>query len=176
MRIRYMLTRWDLFRASMRALCFSRPPLYFGLGMFALAWGVIFAAGDHQDTPGLIASAIVATLVTLMAMAFSLCAITASLGMQAYLRNNQGMVGEHTLEITAEGLVEATDINWTVSKWESPWCIRETSHYAYIFISDGNAHVVPLRKPLREGSAGDFLIELRTQIRQAQFGRVSGVE
>jgi hypothetical protein len=144
--------------------------------MLVLSWGVIFAVGDHQDTPGMIASAVVATLGALIVAGVSLGALITGLALQAYLGNNEGVVGEHTLEITDEGLVEATDVNRTLIKWRSPLRIRETSRYAYIFVGGGSGLVVPLRKAPREGSVGDFLNELRFRIREAQSGGLPRVD
>ena len=83
--------------------------------------------------------------------------VTAVLGRQSEL-------GEHTLEITDEGLVESTSVNRTLLNWRTPFRIRHTKRYGFIFLSPFNSHPVPKLVPPLEGSTPEFLAELQRRI------------
>jgi hypothetical protein len=107
-------------------------------------------------------------MLTLVAAAIGIFAGFLTIAAQSFLRKDKGVLGEHTLEITDEGLVESTDVNISLATWGSSFRIRETTRYAFIFVSEGNAHIVPLSRSPLEGSVREFLNELRSRIRKAQ--------
>jgi len=59
---------------------------------------------------------------------------------------NQGMLGEHTLEIDPDGLTERTTVNVQRYSWSGIERIEETADFALFFTSAISAHVVPKRR------------------------------
>ena len=63
----------------------------------------------------------------------------------AFLLPQRGIICEHTLEITDEGLVETTEMNRTMHKWSSVLRIMNIFGYLFVYVGDQNAHQVPRR-------------------------------
>ena len=61
---------------------------------------------------------------------------------------NKGIIGQHELEIDADGFVERTEVNETRCLWHGVERIVETDEYVFIYISSLMAHVVPKRTPV----------------------------
>lgn len=149
-------------------MCFQRLLLLLGLPFLALFWGYIFNFAENLSGSSTIVSVVFATMWALVVAAGSIFGAFLVTAAQSFLRKDKGVLGEHTLEITDEGLIESTDVNRSLSTWGSSFRIRETARYAFIFVSEGIAHVVPLSRPPLEGSVREFLEELRSRIRKAQ--------
>jgi hypothetical protein len=130
-----------------------------------------FFVADELDVVGIIASVISAALIALLSIGFGLIATGAILATQS--SKDKGMFGEHTLEITDEGLLESTEVNKLLHRWLSSFRIRETRRYVLIFVNEGICHIVPLTSSPLEGSVGEFLEELRVQIRENQTSETS---
>ena len=84
------------------------------------------------------------------------------------------MTGEHTLELTDEGLVESTAVNRSLHIWNSPFRVRTTPGFTYIEVAAGCAYPVPTGRPPIEGSVPAFLDELSARIRRAGEGGQAG--
>lgn len=169
MRLRYTLTRWDLFRAGLRAMLRQRALLFVAIPLLVFVWWSTYTSEEDRELPKPVRIA-VATLTAATCAGVGVLAGVSIIGAQSFLRRDTGVLGEHTLEITDEGLVESTEVNRSLANWRTLFRIHETSRYAYIYISLGNAHVVPKAKPPLEGSVPDFLRELRVRIRNFQQG------
>jgi hypothetical protein len=105
------------------------------------------------------------------AVAFSLVGLftgSAFLAVQSFLRRDKAVLGKHTLEITEGGLLESTDVNSSLHKWGTAFRVRETSNYAYMYVSETNAHVIPRNRCTSGDSVEVFLAELRA--RSARLG------
>jgi hypothetical protein len=80
------------------------------------------------------------------------------------LKESQGTLGEHTLEITESGLVEQTAVSQILSNWRTPFKVRQSKNYGLIFINSLQAHIIPLSRPSLEGSPEEFLTEFKKRI------------
>src|SRR5436190_2349256 len=169
MRLRYSLTRWDLFRGGLRAMLHQRVLLIVVIPLLAfLAWST-YTNDENRELP-------VPVKITVAILTAATCAGVGVLAgasiaaAQSFLRRDTGVLGEHTLEITNDGLIESTEVNRSLANWATLFRIRETSRYAYIYISANNGHIIPKPSPPLEGSVADFLGELRARITMFQQG------
>lgn len=169
MRLRYEVTRFDLFRAGFRTFISQRILWLFGFAILAFSWWSTFTYEETRKKP-LIVGIMIATFTAGIGAGIGLMAGTAIIATQSFLRRDRGVLGEHTIEITSEGLVESTIVNRTLHNWGSSFRIRGTKRYACIYISDSNYHLVPKNRPPLEGSVDEFLNALGTKIKEIQQG------
>lgn len=73
---------------------------------------------------------------------------------------NKGTLGPHTLRITPEGLVEASDSGESTTYWSGIERIEEVPGYAFVYIGAMLAHVIP-EAHVTEGDFRAFVDELK---------------
>jgi len=83
------------------------------------------------------------------------------------LSKGKGIVGEHQLEITEQGLKERTDYNCSMNTWEGMRAIKKVGGFYFLFVTDNTAHIIPRKKPLCEGDLEGFIQEFRQRIKKA---------
>ena len=163
MRLRYNITRKDVIGAGFRTTLANKVVIGILLVVIVTSWWSIFTGEKFVNLP-LYGRLLLATVVAAFTTSGGiLAAFLISVLQAAMLKNGQGTLGIHTLEITDEGLVEQTDVNRTVSNWRSPFKVKESKHYGYIFVSPAQVHLIPLSRPALEGSPREFLSEFRHQ-------------
>ncbi len=167
MRLRYTVTRWDLFSAGLRAVVHQRVLLIVAIPLLIFVWWNTYIYDENREL-SLPVRILVATLTSTACAGVGVLAGVVIIAVQSFLRRDRGILGEHTLEITEEGLVESTEVNRSLANWRTSFRICETTRYAYIYVSVGSAHVVPKAKPPLEGSVAEFLGELRARIKKFQ--------
>lgn len=59
-------------------------------------------------------------------------------------KENAAWLGDHTMEITEQGVDETTPVGSAHYNWDAIPEIRMTKDYLYIFISSMQAHIIPL--------------------------------
>jgi hypothetical protein len=79
---------------------------------------------------------------------------------------NRGIIGEHELQIDADGLVEKTPLGEVRQGWDSIKKVVSHNNRTYIFISDTNAYILPKNATV-QGDYDAFVAELQ-RIRNAQ--------
>lgn len=72
---------------------------------------------------------------------------------------NRGVIGEHELEISADGIIERTLYNETKSAWGAVEKIESNPEYTFIYMNSVTAHVIPTRRII-EGDLSEFLTTL----------------
>ena len=169
MRLRYTLSRCDLFRAGARAMLRQRFLLIILIPILTFVWWSTFTWDENRGET-LPLRITVATLAAGMCAGTGILAGVLMVAAQSFLRRDKGVVGEHTLEITDDGLIESTEVNRSLANWRTSFRIRESKRYAHIYTSLGSAHVVPKAKPPLEGSVVEFLGELKARIKTSQQG------
>lgn len=105
-------------------------------------------------------------LIYSFAVVFGILAAALIVGMcvsalNIILSKGKGMIGEHQLEITEQGLKELTDFNCSINTWDGMKGIKETGSFFLLFITDHSAHIVPKNKPLSEGDLNVFIEQFR---------------
>lgn len=141
--IRYQITRWDLFTNWLTIFLRNRIIQVFVVAIMILNAGLILG-------PGLSARPFSRTVfygvVYIIGFVGVLLVFQGIVGFAtAFLLKQRGIVGQHVLEITEQGLVERTEFNETLHKWTSICRILSIGGYLYIYVSDNNCHQVPKR-------------------------------
>ena len=167
MRLEYSITRSDLFRAQARALLYQRVLWLIAFPLLGISWWSSFNWQEARSQPTAV-RIITATISASMCGAVGAVGGCVFLGLQSLLRRDKGVLGNHTLEITDEGLVESTDVNRSLMKWGGSFRIRETRRYVYVYVSDTNFHLVPRARLVPPSSLDEFLPELRARIKRFQ--------
>jgi hypothetical protein len=142
--ITHNLTRGDLFFGLMTIVLRNRmlQVMIASLIVFSEVLVVVFDLGA-----GLFSS----TIVLMVVLAFALClAIFISQALlalaMAYLPKERGVVGEHTLKITEQGLIERTEFNESLHMWPAMYRVVSQLGYLYIYVSYSVYHQVPKRR------------------------------
>lgn len=86
----------------------------------------------------------------------------------AFLRPLRGIVGQHSIELRADGLVEKTDINESLHKWAGVRRIRRTGSYLQIYVTDIMYHTIPIAAFQSRLHADAFLMQVRSRRDAAQ--------
>jgi hypothetical protein len=141
--IRYQLTRWDIFANWMTVILRNRMLQAFVLvALIVNAWLVLSPGFGTRPFSGLVFEGVGYIIGFVAILALAQCVM----GMAtAFLLKQRGVVGEHILEITEQGLIERTDCNETLHKWSSVCRIQSLGPYLYIYVGDNNSHQVPKR-------------------------------
>ena len=163
MRLCYTLNRGDLVWAGSRALFHQRGMLLIAIALTAFVWWSTFTYDQNRDLP-IIARVITATVTAIICNGFGIAAGVACVATNYFLRKDRGVLGEHTLEITDDGLVESTEVNRALHNWRTAFRILETQHYIYVYVTATNVHIIPKNRLPIEGSINDFLAALRARI------------
>ncbi len=130
-------------------------------------WWSTFTYEENRSLP-IVVRVITATVTAGLCIGVGMMAGVALTAAQAFLRKDQGVLGEHTLEITEDGLVESTEVNRSLANWRTVFRILESRRYAYVYVSATNAHIIPKHKIPIEGSVDGFLVALRARIEKCQ--------
>lgn len=173
MRLCYTLNRRDLVWAGSRALFHQRGMLLIAIALTAFVWWSTFTDDQNRDLP-IIARVITATVTAAICIGVGIAVGVGCVAAHAFLRKDQGVLGEHTLEITDDGLIESTEVNRSLYNWRTTFRILETRNYAYVYISATHAHIVPKNPLLIDGSVDDFLAALRARIENCKHGNSIG--
>ncbi|MFO1460183.1 MAG: hypothetical protein U1G08_12320 [Verrucomicrobiota bacterium] len=156
-----------MFSAGSHALIHQKLTWIFLLAMMAIVGWSTFTNERNRDLPMFVrflSAAITAGLCAGIGMAGGIVLT----GAQAFLRNDTGVLGEHTLEITDDGLVESTEVNRSLSNWRTRFRIQKIRRYAFIYISATNVYAVPRYRAPFEGSVDEFLAALQERIQRQQ--------
>lgn len=155
MRIRYLVTRGDLVRAQIGALVRQPVLLVAVLVMTGLFAASVVAGPALQETTWqlrLVAGVISAGLFLVLSAVLA-CVLSVLL---VVTRKHQGVVGEHTLELTESGLLETTAFNQSLHRWEGLHKIRRTPAALIIHVTETMFHYVARPRPLLEGNLESF--------------------
>jgi hypothetical protein len=74
---------------------------------------------------------------------------------------NKGLIGDHAITITEEGLRETTQVSESRSTWTGIERIVENEEYVFIYISAYQAHVIPKRAFASEKDSKKFIEQAR---------------
>src|SRR4026209_1570495 len=104
MRLRYRLTRADLIRAQTRAIFHNKVFIGVLVLFFAFLWWSTFTMAEVAKGSEAV-RAITATIMAGIGLIGVLLFTAIILSLQTLLRRDKGVLGEHTLELTEEGVV-----------------------------------------------------------------------
>jgi hypothetical protein len=141
------------------------------LGMLVIL--LIFAGStaffSTESQPGsLMVRAVVAVIWIFLALVLFIIMQLLLAAVIAYARGHKGLLGIHTLVVTAEGLIERTDYNETLHRWKGFHRVRESASYFYLYVSETNFHLVPKRSFTSGQELRSFLEEIKQRAGTAQ--------
>jgi hypothetical protein len=156
MKIRYSLNRLDLFKARIAIVLSNRTILVFLLAIGGL---VFYATLTSKAAPthSLNFRILSATIQLMFVYGMTLGMLVLMSFIQAFTGKEKGVIGEHTLRITDEGLEEATEYNLSLHRWSAFGKRKKRGGLMLIYVTDRMAHIVPVRRPLLEGDLPEFL-------------------
>lgn len=159
MKIRYSLSRADVFFAGLQLMARNWILILFYAGLSVFVFFQTFNLPSRVPQP--LAARIFGASCT---VAVFLCAIGGAVvlvhGLSILVKKLDGVVGEHTLEVTEEGMVERTAFNETVFRWQGFRPIRRSSTYFYLRPNDTMYFQIPRRPGAVEGDLDGFLREI----------------
>jgi hypothetical protein len=59
--------------------------------------------------------------------------------------SSKGVLGEHVIEISVDGLKETTDVNDSFHSWKGIVGVVQNKDYIFIYINPSTAHIIPKR-------------------------------
>ncbi|CAM2973917.1 YcxB family protein [Rariglobus hedericola] len=165
MKLRYTLTRWDLFRAQLRGfMCNNR----------ALLWLILIAAiymfytsmtGSYTADHSLVVKLLTAFMMVCVVIGAAFLGGMTVTVLNLFLSKGKGVLGEHTLEVTEEGLEERTEFNVSLQRWNGIPRVLKIGRSYMIYITDASAHVIPPPSGILEGDAEQFIATVRAKIK-----------
>jgi len=160
--ITYELSRWDLFVSWLTIFLRNRMiQVFVAVAIFV---NMVMVLGPRiRSRPLLLTAVEAAGVVAVFLTGLAACQTLMGLA-SSFIGRQRGVVGEHTLEITEQGLVERTAFNEALHKWPSVSRVLSLCGHLYIYVGDTNFHQVPMsRVPAQE--LRDFEAELRARAR-----------
>jgi hypothetical protein len=166
MRIRFSLTRFDLFKARTAALMSSRP-LQVLLLLIAAFSGFSGFTAESAASKTVGYRIFSASLQIFIVLGFGFCCATLLNAWLSFTAKAKGVIGEHTIEVTDEGLLETTDYNTSLHRWSGFHKMKQSSGFLWIYVTETMAHIVPLERPLLEGDLSLFVDQVRSKFSDA---------
>lgn len=165
MKLRYTLTRWDLFRAQLRGfMCNNRALLW--LMLIAAVYMFYTSMTDSSAVDRSLAVKLIsAFLMVIVVLGAAFLAGMSVVVLNLFLSKGKGVLGEHTLEVTEEGLEERTEFNVSLQRWNGIPKVQKMGLSYLIFITDASAHVIPPPSGILEGDAEQFIATVRSKIK-----------
>jgi hypothetical protein len=74
-----------------------------------------------------------------------------------------GLLGEHTIKLSDEGITESTSVNEGIYNWDGIRSIEQNERYIFIFLNQTMAHIIPKRAFVDPESASLFLQEVQSR-------------
>lgn len=163
MRIRYTLTRMDLVRCNIRTLLHNRLILAVWAALSAVFVLNTFNGSSKTADAHMAVKIFVALVLFLLALAAFFTATALLTALLVLCRTHKGVLGEHTLTVTTEGLVEATEHNESLHRWSAYHRTKRSGAYLFLYVTDTMAHPVPLHRPPITGDLASFEAAVRAQ-------------
>lgn len=156
---KYTLRRWDLLRTQAHALSRNRVLITFFIILST------FTAFLDLREPELAARSVAFKIFFVIVFdAIFITSISAFtlfiVWLMILIRRHRGVLGEHILEVTPSGLIERTEFNETLHRWQGFHKIVSTRSYLYIWVTDSMMHTVPLHSFESEDAARSFQHEI----------------
>ncbi len=165
MKLRYTLTRWDLLNAQMRGFMVNNRGLRWLMLIAAIYMIYTSMTGSSTADHPLAVKLITAFLMVGFVLGSAFLGGMAVVVLNLFLSKGKGVMGEHTLEVTEEGLEERTAFNVSLQRWNGIPKVRKIGRSYMIFITDASAHVIPPPSGILEGDAEQFIAAVRAKIK-----------
>ncbi|MDP4145418.1 MAG: YcxB family protein [Bacillota bacterium] len=99
---------------------------------------------------------IMPTIILSIPMSYYLMLFLMKQQIKNRVKGNEGIIGEHTIEICEDGLREITKVNNSLYLWSGISKIKQDNSYVYIYVEKYTAHVIPKNSFKSEDEAIQF--------------------
>jgi hypothetical protein len=156
--VTYRTTKWNLIAFNLREIG-RRWTIRVALVLFGIYhFGVLVP--HYFAMPGSTLRHIAAaSLFTLGLVVVVSIAVLASLWFMFSTSQNAGVLTEHRLTISEDGITEVTPVNRTEHSWAGVPLIERNSRYIYIYTQQYGAHVIPVNAFSSPQTATEFFVE-----------------
>ena len=157
------LSKQDITSAALAR--FTRPSVLLKSWAF---WSLVVASilafkrGLPHDLIEVLTLVISASLGALLSVMVSLAVLLPRV--RGSLKEGDGVLGEHEYQLTADGLLEKTSVNETITKWSGIKEVQKASRFAFIELKNGTFHIIPLRFFPSQNHEASFLSEIQRLI------------
>lgn len=157
MRVTYNITRMDRFRGMIHLALRSRANLVLYLLMLLAIGGSEFATLPTPTTVVELVATLAMLKVILLGATVAFVVLTVlSLALSTRYKRDPGVLGEHTIELTEDGLIESTNVNRTEARWAGICKVVRTNKYLLVYLGRSEAHLIPRRAFATEDDCDRF--------------------
>lgn len=172
MRIKYSVSRWDLFRWQLYVALRARV---FVLLALLISGTFVWRVMNENETATMPLGAKIASglIVGGLMLVFLWLLLILRLLFTMLLDVKKGMLGEHEMEIRDDGLLERAGNLESIHRWSDLEKVVTTNNYIYIYAHDARprAHIVPRRGPSSETDILAFRDAVEQRIESAEAVR-----
>jgi hypothetical protein len=164
--VQFSLSRWDIVRCRLWVMVHNGKLMAILLLMCVGVPFLNYQRPENVRYPLLYCVFYFVITFALMACVMALLQVLFHI-FWVFVNKNRGVVGEHTLEIREDGLLERTTVNESLNRWGGFHKIQTSRRYLFIFATDNLVHYVPFHSFGSAEAARDFRDELQ---RRANVG------
>lgn len=166
MTIRYIVTRGDLLFATFRSLIRNRFILV--IWTVLIGWICFNAVRGPQVASHALGYKLVFCIFMAVFYFVILFSVTFALtSVMMLLRRNTGLLGEHRLSISDEGITESTSHNESLNRWSAYHRTVKTKRHLMLYVTEVQYHIISRRRPLLEGDLRSFEAMLDAKTKKA---------
>lgn len=159
MKIRYIVKRRDIVYANIKALLSNR--VLVGAWILVSIWISNAWASEEAVMANSLGFKIALFSILFLLYLGILSGVTIMVtAVLALLRKSKGIIGEHQLTLSDEGITETTEFNKSLNKWIGYHKTISTKRYLMLFVCEGQYHIISKSRPLLEGNLSEFEIDL----------------
>ena len=164
--ITYTVTRGDMLRWYFYVLCRNRILIAIIAAVSLLvAWNDLRM--PEMAKFSLAHKIMYAVFITALMFGFVGCATMATMWLSTRFKKLKGVLGEHTLEIRDDALVERTDFNESVIRWAGIHKLVQTGRHLIIYVTETNVYLVPRKYFASPQEEKQFRAEIEKRIKSA---------
>ena len=122
-----------------------------------LAGALLLFGRDAMRVDAPLSARIVMFLILAVGLVVACTAIIIVVAVFSYRpKKNKGILSEHHVSLTSEGVVEETPVSTSKWAWSAVPRIARTRSYIYIYVQQNMAHVIPARAFRTDAEAAQF--------------------
>lgn len=158
--VQFSLSRWDVVRCRLWVLAHNLKLMGTLVLMCVAMPALNYQTPENVRSPVLYFIFYFAFTFAIMACVMAVVQILFNV-FWVFVNQNLGVVGEHTIEIREDGLLERTAVNESLHRWAGFHKIQASRSYLFVFATDNLVHYIPLRSFASAESAAEFRNELQ---------------
>lgn len=165
MTIRYNNTRGDLIFVNIRTILHNRLLLaIWAIGTANICYSALQGPKIQDTSLGM--KIFLCVFVGGIFSVFLFASIIAMTTAMILLKKNKGVLGEHLVSISDEGIVESTIYNESLHRWSAYHKTVSTSRFLLLYANEGQYLVISRKRPLIEGDLVAFEAALNEKTRK----------